>query len=55
MPEMQASLIPTAREDWVAIWVVDCDCDSCKDNCAVVVSKWAQADEGIRKVRHDMP
>ncbi len=39
----------------MAVWVVDCDCGSCKDNCAVLVCKQAQADECMGEVRHDMP
>ena len=35
----------------MAIWVVDCDCGLCKDDCAVLVGKQAQADEGMGEVR----
>ncbi len=55
MPETWTSLIPPTLEDWMAIWVVDCDYGSCKDDCAILVGKWAQADGGMGEVRHDIP
>jgi hypothetical protein len=39
----------------MAIWVVDCDCGLCKDDCAILVGKRAQANEGMGEDRHDMP
>ncbi len=55
MPETQTSLILPACEDCMTVWVVDCDCDLCKGNCAILIGKWAQANEGMGEARHDMP
>jgi hypothetical protein len=35
--------------------VVDCDCCLCKEGCAILVGKRAQANEGMGGVRHTCP
>jgi hypothetical protein len=47
MPEARAALFPPSREDGLAIRMVDSDGCFGEDDCAVLVRKRSQANEGI--------